>query len=418
MQYDAVAVSATDLTAGRKFFEQYRDKTIPWVSANIYKEGGELLFPGHIIKDTGNLTVGIIGVTGQGKNSPTGLTVGEWQSALAKEVAVLEHQCDILIVLSNLHDREHQKIVENYPQIDILITGSRHSGNKTPENTGNCLITQSGSRGKYIGKLDIEWRSSGKWQSDPTRTLTQLQQRLNSINRQIKQLRQREQTQPGKHKQKLERMKAYQHTVQGQVEQKTAEFADGAHASASRFNSSFLPVRPSASPAAMQRIVQDIKQSINSLNRSRSYSIRKEDKRARDTLQLATIGDYSGCRRCHADQVAFWQNTGHAKAYSTLESRGQAYNLDCLPCHVTGGTVDHNSPESEKMLLLVLPEHRKNIGCGTCHGQTEEHLHSPESQLPSRSPAETICTGCHTQDRDGGFSFTTKVAHIACPGRD
>lgn len=372
------------------------------------------MFPGHVVKDFGNLAVGIIGLTGQEKSTPAGVIVGDWQTALAKEVKILEVRCDILLVLSSLPETEHQKITDTFPQIDVLISGSPRSGNSEPKISGNCLITQSGNRGKYIGKLNIEWISAGTWRADATQSLAQLKQRLISINRQINQLQQREEKQPGKNRQKLDRMKAYQKTVEGEVDQATREQADTT-SSSSRFTSSFLPVRPSTHPAPMQRIVQEIKQSINSLNRSRRDSVRVGDATKQQTLELDMIDDYNQCRTCHPEQVAFWQKTGHAGAFTTLDSRGQAYNLDCLPCHVADGTIDQNSPERDKLLLLALPEYRKNIGCGTCHGPAAQHLRAPETRLPIRTPARELCSRCHTADRDGDFNFATKLTHISCP---
>ena len=50
----------------------------------------------------------------------------------------------------------------------------------------------------------------------------------------------------------------------------------------------------------------------------------------------AYLADYESCRRCHAEQVAFWETTDHASAYLVLYSKNQHFDRDCIGCHTLG----------------------------------------------------------------------------------
>ena len=69
----------------------------------------------------------------------------------------------MLLVLSNLSEEENLELQKDFQQVDILVTAGKRGKNIQPQSAGNNLRLQSGSRGKYIGRLDITRYGAGSW---------------------------------------------------------------------------------------------------------------------------------------------------------------------------------------------------------------------------------------------------------------
>jgi hypothetical protein len=162
MSYDAVAISSNDLSAGPEFFQQSNGASFPWVAANVTDKDAHLLFSPHIIKKSGGITIGIIGLTGANGSASEDFVISDWRHALRTEIALLEKNCHILLVLSNLNASENIEIQKDFSQIDIIVTANRRGKNIAPQVSHKKLLIESGGRGKYLGKLDISWQGPGK----------------------------------------------------------------------------------------------------------------------------------------------------------------------------------------------------------------------------------------------------------------
>lgn len=415
MAYDAVAISVNDLSAGADFFRHSTDQSFPWVAANISDQNATAVFPAHSIKQIGGLTIGIIGLTGGTGNNVDGFIINDWRTALKTEITSLEKRCDILLVLSTLTPAENHEIQQNYQQIDIIVSADNKGANIQPQVFHNSLLVQSGSRGKYIGKLDITRHGPGNWYTVPSPSPGERQTRLTAIDRQLGQLEKEQRETNRDFTQKIARLQSYRQRLSDQIAQDKAENSDSAIAAAKSFKYSTLAVKPTSSNASTQAIVQDIKKSITALNRYRHAGIQADDPALLYALQKNEIAGGSACRHCHDKQTDFWQTTRHAGAFSTLAEQGQTFNLQCLPCHVTAGRVVASSVDAELLFLLSLDSDRQTIGCEVCHGPGNNHLLSPETTAPLRLPPEETCLQCHTAERDSGFNYPAKLAAIACP---
>jgi hypothetical protein len=363
MLYDAVAVSASDLSAGAEFFRQTTNEGFPWVAANVYDKNNNLLFAPHIIKQQETMTIGIIGLTGNDGYSVAGCAIGDWREPLHKQITLLENRCDILVVLSNLSESENREVQRDFNQVDIIVAADKKNANIQPRAEQNSLLVQSGDRGKYLGKLDITWNGRGKWLAGSPRA--------------------------------------------GKV--------GAGKQPENRYHASFLRIKPAPSQDSVDGIVQDIKESITAYNRYRFAALQPADPAMQLALQQNGIGGFTACTPCHEKQTLFWKDTNHASAYATLTEQGQSFNLQCLPCHVTAGRVNASSPESERLYLLYLSADRQTVGCEVCHGPGKHHILSPGENAPVRLPDVAICTQCHTSARDSNFIYQKKMAAIACP---
>ncbi len=95
-----------------------------------------------------------------------------------------------------------------------------------------------------------------------------------------------------------------------------------------------------------------------------------------------------------------WQKTRHAKAYDSLAAKGQQFNQDCLPCHVTG-VVTGKEP-----YILTLPEALLQVGCEACHGPGRAHAAKSKSH-PCRGRTSLSASGAIPRTRMT-ISFTGK----------
>ncbi|MDR1726454.1 MAG: hypothetical protein LBT74_00750 [Acidobacteriota bacterium] len=98
------------------------------------------------------------------------------------------------------------------------------------------------------------------------------------------------------------------------------------------------------------------------------------------------------CGMCHADALAKWKATNHAKAYATLVDKAKNYDPKCLSCHTVLFEKPGGFNMTQQQMELV------NVQCESCHGDASAHL-GDMSQKPAKPTIQT-CVTCHdTEDR-------------------
>ncbi len=272
--YDAVAVSSNDLSAGRQFFEKSAEFNFPWISANIFDASGNLLFKPSILKEVGGITFGIIGLTGRGNYSNEQVVIGDWEKPLTVELQYLAPKSDMVILLSNLPFSENVIITQSFPEVDLIITADKKRGNLAPQLSHNALITQSQSRGKYLGRLFIKYEQSGKWSYDSSKTLKILKNRTRSVERQIIQLEKRKShsTQTN-FTARLDKLTSIKRDLENKQEIETANLKqrESTNERMNTFKANFIPIRPRSQES------QEIKQMIAELKNRINKYLKKAD---------------------------------------------------------------------------------------------------------------------------------------------
>jgi 5'-nucleotidase / UDP-sugar diphosphatase len=152
--------------------------TIPVLATNMTFSDGDPaddalagLVKRKVIKDVGNLKVGIFGLLGKDASevSPLKKPLGFQDIAAASVAAVTElrqmDKVDVVIALShsgideagNGEDRKlaEDAMVKAAGGIDIIISGHTHAALAKPVKTGNTWIVQTGSYGRSLGKLQM-----------------------------------------------------------------------------------------------------------------------------------------------------------------------------------------------------------------------------------------------------------------------
>jgi len=196
MRYDAVAIGRNDLAAGLSFLKRQAARAeFTWLSANLVSRSeGTPLFPAHLIRQAGNISVGVIGLTGSDISNPfpenEDAVVLPWQKVLPDLVADLADKCDLLILLSNNGPLQNQEIAASFPDIHIIIQSTPRTGNITPQISNKSLIGQTGKQGKYLGWMLINWQKSKIWgREGATKELATKKQELDGLDGRISRIK-------------------------------------------------------------------------------------------------------------------------------------------------------------------------------------------------------------------------------------
>lgn len=161
---DAINVGELDLMLGLDYLRDLEKKyDIPFVSANLVGEKKQLLFKPYVIKDMGNIKVGIIGiignttdVTSKMKDLPdAGISVLNPQETIEKFVAEIRDKVDFVILMTHQHIGRNWVYARKIDGIDVIVGGHHKQKLKTPYNANNTFIVQAGEKGQYQGMLEV-----------------------------------------------------------------------------------------------------------------------------------------------------------------------------------------------------------------------------------------------------------------------
>jgi nitrate/TMAO reductase-like tetraheme cytochrome c subunit len=402
MGYHGVGVATQDMALGLSFLKDIAaQSSFPWLSANLYsKSAAGPVFSPTTIVEIGSLRIGLIGLTGKAGNlikESDDVLIKPWQEVLPPIVADLTAKTDMLVLLSNLTPTENKEIAKHY-DIHVIVQSGISAGNLAPTLIDNTLICQTAKQGKQLGIMNISWQTSKTWGEKTAEKLAKAKQSLDRIDWQLSKY--------NKYPDPIEDLKelpgklqAYQNTLllhdnlRQEIDTLTNQLSKPEETAIvpATFKNSFIAMQTSLpNDPTVQKIVEGINREINEAGQKKSTD---------ENILTSTHTGWEACKNCHAEIFNAWSQTPHAKAYATLLNKRQQFNVDCLPCHVTGIT-DENAD-----LSLTLPAGMRNVGCEACHGPGKRHVGAPAQFKPVKNPATAICLQCHTTDHDDSFDY-------------
>ena len=394
MHYDAVGISAYDLAAGIEFLQEISRKAeFPWLSANILHSSNQKpVFQPATTKTIGTIKVGIIGITNPAAHNKKdeNFTIVPWQQTLPSLAREMSASCDMLILLSSMPDQINQQIAKEVGEIHLILQGATR--NQPTQKIQNTLITGTGKKGKYIGELSINWQPTKKWCLGNKDRLKTYRQRLDQINWRLKKLKKKGFPEKGADNPRV--LKNYQNLVAAKQQLNTniALLENSKEGEVCTYINRFialekkLPEQPE-----VQKVVDRAKAAVHLMAKKRTTAVAQ-----RPSLYLG----WRRCAECHPDQKNAWLKSRHADSYQTLVNKKQQFNLDCLPCHVTGITATN-----EQQALSLAKEYQQ-VGCEACHGAGTEHAKTQGKRpIPTPRPTATVCLHCHTPEHSDDFNF-------------
>ncbi|GAB4344025.1 MAG: hypothetical protein Kow0089_20270 [Desulfobulbaceae bacterium] len=417
MGYDAVGIAPQDLAAGAAFLlDRPPGATLPWVSANLAEpDGSRLLFPPYVIRQADSLRVAVIGLTGVPQNTQPSLRrdyrLLSWEDGLTSALEQIKGRADMVVLLSSLDEQANRKIAETFDTIHLIIQSGHATGTLRPMLVGNALLTRIGSRGKQLGRLDIDWHPPGKWQQTAAASIKQAKDRLDRVTWLMGRMEKRytvDQLAANRQYADLVRQREELSARVAELEAKQKELVDPL----STYRSDIINLAVSLpEDPEVRKIVHRTKEAVNRIGKEALAG--KQGRSSAAKQAFADMAGWQACLPCHRSQTEFWQQTGHARAWQTLATANQQYNQECVRCHVTLPTYDPDTV-TRLNLLAGLPEVFRGVGCETCHGPAAGHSRNPERFAPEK-PDEQTCLICHTPDHDTSFNFEEKLPKIRCP---
>ena len=174
LHYDVLNIARQEVAMGYETLVAMRDTTedTKFVSANLIDVNtGKPLFDPYLIRDYGNMKVGVMGLLRPADFPPsssgldtTNMRAEDFMEVASKHIPILLRKCDAIVVLAELPTADVEALVEAYPEIDLIIsTGALRTGEKL-NNVGKTKILGTGSSG-YNGhwvsmEFDPEWGDS------------------------------------------------------------------------------------------------------------------------------------------------------------------------------------------------------------------------------------------------------------------
>jgi hypothetical protein len=161
MGYDAVVIGEKDFGFGVDYIvRRTQEIGLPVVVANVYDAVADtLLFPpSWVVEYASGLSVGLIGVMGNGLKLPPQVPEGviritEPIDAIKRELEEIRDRVEYVVVVAHLSRREAQAIATDVPEVDLVVFGheGRPSGKGKSRRFGNAFLLQSPGKGLYLG---------------------------------------------------------------------------------------------------------------------------------------------------------------------------------------------------------------------------------------------------------------------------
>lgn len=175
LHYDVLNIARQEVSMGYETLVALRDtsKKTSYVSANLIDaKTKKLIFDPYVIKDYGNMRVGVMGLLRDADFPATSsvvdtnvMRVTSTKDAAAKYLPEVLRKSDAVILLCELPTDDLDSLVKEYPDIDVIIsTGALRSGETTTMLGKKTRLLGTGSSG-YNGhyatlEFKPEWGDS------------------------------------------------------------------------------------------------------------------------------------------------------------------------------------------------------------------------------------------------------------------
>ncbi len=135
-----------------------------WVVSNVTDRAGRPLtgtVP-YLVRTYGGLRVGFIGLcltTQEIKQEDLAdLRLLDPIESAGKYLPALRGQVDVVVAVTHLTLADDQKLVERFPEIDVVVGGHEHTPITVIQN--RTLISKAGSEAEYVARIDVARRGS------------------------------------------------------------------------------------------------------------------------------------------------------------------------------------------------------------------------------------------------------------------
>jgi 2',3'-cyclic-nucleotide 2'-phosphodiesterase (5'-nucleotidase family) len=166
MQPDAMTLGNHEFDYGADNLRQlFPTASFPIISANLWdKKMGAPFVPRYRILQRGGMTIGVIGLAPEDlalltmRSNVSDLDVLDPAMATRQTMHELEQRfgARFIVVLSHMGVEADSALAATVEGIDVIVGGHSHSALWKPKKVGGTLIVQAGSKGRWLGRLDMK----------------------------------------------------------------------------------------------------------------------------------------------------------------------------------------------------------------------------------------------------------------------
>jgi hypothetical protein len=409
LRVDALGIGPADLPEEPKGIDHLR---LPRLVSNV----AEIPAAPPKLVDLGGAKAGVFGVIADG--AVPGVKLGDPVAAGKQAVARLRSQGAQVVIglIQARNKKDAAKLVREIGGIDLAVAGLGLEAPEPdrieiePQHVGDGWLVVPANRGQVVARLDVTLRGPGPLADAVGRRsaaakLTALDQRLAALDADLAAFARDKTADPA--------------FVARKKQERTQLDVDRDR----------LRARPLAVPAHGSYFTLDQIRIGKTLacNTSVQDAVSKFYLATGEANVKAAAGiavtpppkgqaAYTGaeaCADCHSEAVTSWSKTMHAKAWKTLEDRGQQFDFDCIGCHVTGWDKPGGSNLGHNTTL-------RDVQCETCHGPGSIHVAKGGLEQPAairRAPAADLCASqCHTKEHSDTFQLEPYLRDVLGPG--
>ncbi|HYM20053.1 MAG TPA: bifunctional UDP-sugar hydrolase/5'-nucleotidase [Candidatus Kapabacteria bacterium] len=167
---DAVTLGNHEFDYGWKNLKKLLASTarFPVVNANIADQSDRHIAKPYTILRRNGMRIAIIGLTTQSlrtnslPSSIKGLKIKNYGDVLPELLHELKKKKPTLIMLlTHVGVEEDERLAKEYPEINVIVGGHSHTPLFSPRRIGRTVIVQAGSKGRYVGELDLDVDTDG-----------------------------------------------------------------------------------------------------------------------------------------------------------------------------------------------------------------------------------------------------------------
>ncbi|MCX7726240.1 MAG: hypothetical protein N2053_05275, partial [Chitinispirillaceae bacterium] len=160
IKYDGIAVGDEEFIYGAEWIKKLADSVnLPLVCTNcFFKKNKKRIFLPYVITQKAGIKIGIAALCTKEKlfTIDTSVVIEDPVVSLKEIWGELTSQTEIQIILSHLGEEEIKKIVENFPECDVIVNGHRKKDSRATSKYKNTAIMQFGFQGKKLSSLMLK----------------------------------------------------------------------------------------------------------------------------------------------------------------------------------------------------------------------------------------------------------------------
>lgn len=416
MGVDFIGVGDQDLRLGVEFLKDAAAKAeLPVYSANLVKTDGSPVFPGRVIKTIGDVKVGLFSVMlteVHGKplfeDNPNYRLEDPFATA-AREVKALQSEgAQAIVAVTHLGLNEDMRLAKQVPGIHFIFGGHTGSLLSEPNKSEATWVLQAGSRGRHLGRLDLDLRGEipGAFATlTDTSSLDRIRERIKHYESEVETLRARLAIEKDVDRRTMIKDQVDFYTEQLAIEAKN--LPAGIERASSIRNVLVQLSREIPDEPKVARLVQATLDKMAAMPPPAILAAQDENVKAPESSPY--VGS-SVCQACHLPQWNQWRTTGHAKAYKTLQDETHALDFDCVGCHTTGYRKEGGPKDPFQVAGF------QNVQCEACHGPGRAHAKEPKKVKLTNTFDEAFCLTCHSVEQTGDrFVFADYLPKVSHP---